>query len=1021
MRKSFLFIFVVVSLISVGCFQTTESSSTREYILNIENTSGLKIDSIIVIREIGGTVDTLRFLSDQYIEIDTNSIQVSFPISSEINEDIGITFTGYSYDIAVIEKQNTFVTLDADRVESGGVNQKAIDLLQEFKQRINGSDTLSEREVKRVFDSLFVEYTLNADSSDSKKLYEIYIQKPNADTAYFLTQLINTLQARGDVSAQRTLAATFGISEILITGYATVYADSVTIGSVLISSSSVINSVESLSAQPTNISSEQLLVSSQQMSELLSSIDATLSSADTIVNAVSSSASLTLSSTKVTTSSSVTVSSQTSSAKSPSSNTQSTSSVTQNSSSSTLSSETVVSSSSIALPLVPASFTFNGASINQTLAVSIKDAMEITYHPGTILTNGIIVSQEWKYNGGSYAPESGGSLKLTAPNTAQDHFWIVGKSTDSEGTVIVDSIDVFIDLDAPVVAFDSDNSSITKADDLLFNWMGSDQYGSIIDYSIKKSTDFSWVSLGVASNHTVSNPGNKGTNIYYLRAIDDDGVISYDTTTIQIVNAVPVGASQQFSISENSTGSLGGLIVTDDDGDALSYSIKSGNSAVFSLGSSSGVLSVIQSLDHESSQTHFLTIEVGDGDDVIEIDVTVTVLPVNDNSPVFTDGASVTHSLTEDTNDSFTLLATDLDGDALKWRFISTPGNATVAIGQTTGVINYTLDPNVEGRSSMVVEVSDATFTDQISVTVLIAAVDDESVYVGTPTVSGTLTEGSNLSIASGGTCTDVDYGSTSNNVPFTYQWYRDVNNSGLDGAAISGATGTTYRLTQADGAHYIYARVTCSDGRNIIKSAYTTNAITFLNVKEVDGLFDSRGSSFYDIVYIGTQVWMAQNLNYAAPSSYCKNGDTQNCIDYGRLYSWAVAMDIDSALYTEDKWTGSQFNHKGVCPTGWHLPSSAEWDILEGATGNDATAGQSLKATTSWNSGGGTDLLKFTALAGGHSSGNTGVFSTFQSTQSNHMTYAYGRSIENNRDDLLPVGMLKTTALSVRCIKNSP
>ena len=218
----------------------------------------------------------------------------------------------------------------------------------------------------------------------------------------------------------------------------------------------------------------------------------------------------------------------------------------------------------------------------------------------------------------------------------------------------------------------------------------------------------------------------------------------------------------------------------------------------------------------------------------------------------------------------------------------------------------------------------------------------------------------------------------------------------------------------------------------------------------EYGTLTDSRDGQTYKTVEIGSQVWMAENLNYAYTgvlynnsgytsdsTSWCFGNDPANCIKYGRLYTWAAAMDSVGTWSTNGKDCGYGvqctpiYPVRGICPEGWHLPDKAEWNTLFTAVGGASTAGKMLSSTISWSSvpggwvrdGYGTDAYSFSALPAGlrNATGynNVGYHAYFWSSSeyNSSRTYIVGLDDEFDKADLYGSG--KDYGYSVRCVKN--
>ena len=198
--------------------------------------------------------------------------------------------------------------------------------------------------------------------------------------------------------------------------------------------------------------------------------------------------------------------------------------------------------------------------------------------------------------------------------------------------------------------------------------------------------------------------------------------------------------------------------------------------------------------------------------------------------------------------------------------------------------------------------------------------------------------------------------------------------------------------------------------------------------------LIDYRDGNEYGVALIGNLYWMTDNLRYADSTStpnlkgnsWCYENDSKECEKHGRLYSWNGAMDIEE----NDEWNQYSSSYQGICPEGWHIPSSQEWNALSSyvdANNGDEGVGTSLKSVEGWDKSDSaatsTNRFGFNATASGRRN-NDGT--TFMSTGDQGFYWtsngkdkgtAYGWNLRHDIDLLQEGVYYKDHGLSVRCV----
>ena len=190
-------------------------------------------------------------------------------------------------------------------------------------------------------------------------------------------------------------------------------------------------------------------------------------------------------------------------------------------------------------------------------------------------------------------------------------------------------------------------------------------------------------------------------------------------------------------------------------------------------------------------------------------------------------------------------------------------------------------------------------------------------------------------------------------------------------------------------------------------------------------------GGQTYRTVVVGAQRWMAENLNYeykvndSTYGNWCYGDTAQYCTRYGRLYTWAAAMDSATTGCGLGKICAAATDGvaRGICPDGWRLPSQADWETLLEAF--DGDAGKRLKSSEGWyGDGNGDGSSGFAALPSGYRSdggafGLAGRNAYFWTSSEYYQYNAYGVNlyyvnapVELNRSN-------KANGFAVRCVKN--
>jgi uncharacterized protein (TIGR02145 family) len=294
--------------------------------------------------------------------------------------------------------------------------------------------------------------------------------------------------------------------------------------------------------------------------------------------------------------------------------------------------------------------------------------------------------------------------------------------------------------------------------------------------------------------------------------------------------------------------------------------------------------------------------------------------------------------------------------------------------------------------------------------TVTTAAVT--SITQFTATSGGDISSDGGASVTARGVCWN-----TSSNPTTAGSHTTDGTGTGTFVSNITGLTGGTLYYVRA----YATNSVGTSYGNELTFSTLNVDGQPCPGIPTV-----TYAGQTYNTVQIGTQCWFKENLNVGkrinvsqdqtnndTVEKYCFNNLESNCDVYGGLYLWNEMMQFSTT-------PGVQ----GICPTGWHLPTDAEWTTLTNYLGGISVAGGKMKetGTAHWLSPntGATNSSEFTALPGGFRLGNFGNLTynaDFWSSTEGSSTSAWNRDLSYNHENVVRTNYNKTYGFSARCV----
>ena len=249
------------------------------------------------------------------------------------------------------------------------------------------------------------------------------------------------------------------------------------------------------------------------------------------------------------------------------------------------------------------------------------------------------------------------------------------------------------------------------------------------------------------------------------------------------------------------------------------------------------------------------------------------------------------------------------------------------------------------------------------------------------------------------------------------------------DGAG-TGSFSSVITTLSANTNYHLRAYATNSLGTAYGNEVIITTALPYYT--QGGTINDIDGNSYPTIIInCSNQIWMQKNLDV----SHYRNGDVIPQVTDPT--AWANLTTGAWCYYTNNSYTGTTYgklynwyavdDSRGLAPTGWHVPTDAEWTTLTDCLGGEAVAGGKMKETTLWISPNtdASNSSNFTGLPGGFRGSLDGTFYAFHEEGGWWVSSEYDSGIGRfgglsyNSGVARLSANIKSIGFSVRCVRD--